>query len=178
MASYDATLIAVPEASEQPPAALDVIDPDGAQCLREFKQRMLLSEDEFGQRCESEPPAIPYMDKKLADDIRLYADFVAQLDRANMLRYTLDPKDLVAPFFVRKRSGQLRIVWDCRAVNTRFAKCPKMNMSSGSKLADLEFNTDEDVLSRRPISPITFTIWASPRSCRSSSLCRGSTWPC
>eukprot|EP00959_Pyramimonas_sp_CCMP1952_P260710 5451197-Pyramimonas_sp.AAC.1 len=92
----------------------------------------MLSEDEFGQRCESEAPVILYVDPTLAADVHKCADFVARLNRANMLRYSTNAQDLITPFFVRKKSGQLWIVWGCRAVDTRFARCPKMNMSSGS----------------------------------------------
>eukprot|EP00959_Pyramimonas_sp_CCMP1952_P128665 2690871-Pyramimonas_sp.AAC.1 len=61
-----------------------------------------------------------------------------------MLRYSTNAHDLITPFFVRKKSGQLRIARDCRAVNARFAKCPKMNMLFESKLADLEFGQGEE----------------------------------
>eukprot|EP00959_Pyramimonas_sp_CCMP1952_P091875 1923226-Pyramimonas_sp.AAC.1 len=106
----------------------------------------MLSDGEFGQRRESaEAPVVPCRDRALVEAPSKYADFAARLGRAKMLRCSTNAHDPLAPLSVRKKSGHLRIVWDRRAVDTPLAKCPNMNMSSGSKLADLEFDSGEEV---------------------------------
>jgi len=39
---------------------------------------------------------------------------------------------LIAPFFVKKKNGKLRLVLDCRGVNRRFHPPPPMALSAGS----------------------------------------------
>ena len=124
VAPYNAKLLSIPETTEQPPEALHVLDPDAAECLEQFESRMMIDEQEHGHQCENGKMVVPYMDTVLAGNATEYANFLHRLGQSGMITFTLRPKDLITPFFVKKKSGQLRVVWDCRGVNARFRSCP------------------------------------------------------
>ncbi|CAE8640645.1 unnamed protein product [Polarella glacialis] len=52
---------------------------------------------------------------------------------------------LVTPFFVTEKGGKLRLIFDCRTVNLRFKKAPKIAMGSGSSWASLEVAEGEQL---------------------------------
>ena len=85
------------------------------------------------------------MDPTLARSAQEYASFLRRLLDAHMIGYCTDPKDIVTPFFVSKKSGALRIVWDCRAVNRRFKPCPSLNLASGAKWGDLTIDAADTI---------------------------------
>lgn len=93
---------------------------------------MLLSEDEWGEIAEHNSAFRPYMDTILQNDPNKYNKFIKDLYDKNMVDITFSPKDLIAPFFVKKKSGKLRLVLDCRGVNRRFHPPPPMALSAGS----------------------------------------------
>eukprot|EP00973_Karenia_brevis_P016640 2278975-Karenia_brevis.AAC.1 len=92
---------------------------------------MMLDADEWGAVTESEPPVRPYMDEKLAASPKLYFEFISDLYGAGMLDFTDEPLDIVTPFFVGKKDGNLRLVWDCRVPNRRFKKSPAQALGTG-----------------------------------------------
>ena len=49
-----------------------------------------------------------------------------------MLSFTVEPQDLVTPFFVTKKNKRLRFILDCRGVNRRFKKPPSLALAAGS----------------------------------------------
>ncbi|CAE8681315.1 unnamed protein product [Polarella glacialis] len=55
-----------------------------------------------------------------------------------MLDFCEHAGGLVTPFFVTKKGGKLRLIFDCRVVNLRFKKAPKLAMGSGSSWSSLE----------------------------------------
>jgi hypothetical protein len=57
------------------------------------------------------------MDIVLQRDEIKYQDFVLSLYKRGVIQFTHRPKDRITPFFVTKKSGALRLVLDCRAVN-------------------------------------------------------------
>ena len=59
-----------------------------------------------------------------------------------MLAWTTSPGDRITPFFGKKKSGALRIAWDCWGVNTRFKPPPSMGLASGSRWADVAILDD------------------------------------
>ena len=77
------------------------------------------------------------MDERLAKDVKLYEDFVVGLWASNVLGLTDSPLEMNAPFFVTKKDGTLRMVWDCQVANSAFRKPPTLNQPSGASWARL-----------------------------------------
>ena len=109
-----------------------VMDPIGRDVVESPLDKMLLSEDEWGEIAEHNPGFRPYMDTILQNDPNKYNKFIKDLYDKNMVDITFSPKDLIAPFFVKKKNGKLRLVLDCRGVNRRFHPPPPMALSAGS----------------------------------------------
>eukprot|EP00973_Karenia_brevis_P034783 4799597-Karenia_brevis.AAC.1 len=68
------------------------------------------------------------MDERLANDHELYYEFVSDIFAAGMIGFTADALDIVTPFFVKKKDGMQRLVWDARVPNRRFQRAPPMAM--------------------------------------------------
>ena len=117
---YDAARLAIPAPGSSPPLLADVIDEKGRLALDNFDNVMLRSPQEFGALVESEPAPRMFMDKVLQRDFATYEGFVRDLFLAGVLGFESDPLDFITPFFVEKKNGKLRVVWDCRVVNRRF----------------------------------------------------------
>ncbi|CAE7599810.1 kidins220 [Symbiodinium sp. CCMP2592] len=97
--------------------------------------------DDFGRdilKVEEGLGVTPYMDVVLKRDSRKYVQFVHSLYLGGMIAFTDQPKDLMTPFFVAKKSGKLRLVLDCRGVNQRFKDPPSMMLAAGSSWSSVE----------------------------------------
>lgn len=68
VASYVRSLVSIPEVGATPPQLRDVLDPHGIEVLDRFEDSMLVSADEWGQRCEKGDFGEPYMDPLLKSD--------------------------------------------------------------------------------------------------------------
>ena len=78
---------------------------------------MMLSPQGWGEMVERGVRIKPFMDIVLQRDEIKYQDFVLSLYKRGVIQFTHRPKDRITPFFVTKKSGALRLVLDCRAVN-------------------------------------------------------------
>ena len=129
--SYDRALVSLPECASSPVALCEVLDESGREAVKDPLRCMMLSEQEWGMIAENQTPVEPYMDPLLKNDLPEYALFVQDLYSKNMIDFCEAPSDFVTPFFVAKKSGKLRMVLDCRAVNRRFKAPPPLPLSAG-----------------------------------------------
>lgn len=122
--AYDRDLLSLPKLGHTAPMAADLLEPQSAEVVREFRQLMMLSPDAWEQREEAGPAVKPYMDERLRGHRETYARFAADLIVAKVASLTQSPADLVTPFFVEKRGKPtIRLVFDCRVPNRRFLDC-------------------------------------------------------
>ena len=61
-----------------------------------------------------------YVDPKLIGNRRRYARFLKDLERRGRLRFATWVQEVVGLFFVRKKSGSLRLIVDARLANLHF----------------------------------------------------------
>ena len=59
-------------------------------------------------------PTPRYVDPVLDKNRRKYVQFIRRPMRGESIDFTASPTALAGLFFVRKKNGKLRIVWDCR----------------------------------------------------------------
>eukprot|EP00971_Amphidinium_carterae_P074884 1479868-Amphidinium_carterae.1 len=64
---------------------------------------------------------------------------------AGLLTFGTSCQERITPFFVPKKSGQLRIVWDCRIMNLRFKPPPEMPMATGAVLAEVSYDKEDQL---------------------------------
>ena len=136
--SYERDLVSLPQCAAEPVALDQVLDNHGRELIKDTSRCMLLSMEEWGQVCEQNQPIKTYMDVKLQSDLGAYAMFVHDLFLKGMIEFTNNPKDVVAPFFVKKKDGRQRMVLDCRAVNRRFRQPPPVALAAGYSWTRLE----------------------------------------
>ena len=135
---YDALRASLPSVGADVRPVREIIDPFGRDVLDKFRSEMVLGEKDFGKLIESEPSIKPYMDVKLRRDRCAYVRFLRDLWGRNMLGATVDPIDLVTPFFVSKKGNKQRLVWDSRVANRRFKSPPPLAMASGAAWTAVE----------------------------------------
>ena len=117
-ASYQRDLISLPA------VAAEV---EGSSCLRGDAHRLWVDWEKAQllppeQRQTDGLPARPYSDPLLVNNKAEYAHFVAQLLRSGMCRITGLRPGTVGVFFVAKKNGMLRIIFDTRITNSRCAE--------------------------------------------------------
>lgn len=129
---YVRDLVSLPEMGAHLVPLSQVMDPIGREVVGDALNRMLVDEETWGQIAEKHAGFRPYMDAVLQNNPKQYELFVKDLLDKNMIDFTSKPKDLIAPFFVQKKNGKLRLVLDCRGTNQRFKPPPAMALSAGA----------------------------------------------
>ena len=154
---YQKSQASLPKAGASAPNVEDVLDEAGREVVNGFCESMMLSPQGWGEVPRTQVKTRPYMDSTLKSDPERYMDLVETIFRAGMLDFGCEFEDLVTPFFVEKKSGMLRPVWDCRCPNRRFKPPPRMRMASGAALADFEL-------------PQGATLYGAPATSATSSI--------
>ncbi|CAK0841695.1 unnamed protein product, partial [Prorocentrum cordatum] len=121
----------IPEVDAAAPAVETVLGPIGMDYVLDSESKMMLTPDEWPRNLDSEPPVTPYMDVVLKSDAGAYHLFISDLD-------------LATPFFVAKKSGAQRLVWDARAPNRRFRAPPPLSMGASAAYGRLHLPGDRD----------------------------------
>ncbi|CAK0814978.1 unnamed protein product [Prorocentrum cordatum] len=139
---YVRSRIDIPEVGAVTLPVESVLDGIGRSYVLDYEQAMMKTPDEWSRVLDSEPPVTPYMDEVLKRDPVAYHAFIGDLVKANMLGFTYRPKDLVTPFFVAKKSGAQRLVWDARVPNRRFRDPPPLAMGTSAAYGRLQLPDD------------------------------------
>ncbi|CAE8582249.1 unnamed protein product [Polarella glacialis] len=142
---FDPVLVSIPSVGTRAPSIMSVLDPVGVDVVADYEHSMLLSSNEYGSVLEEGIKVQPYMDVILQSSISSYQAFVHSLFTRGMLDFCEHAGGLVTPFFVTEKGGKLRLIFDCRTVNLRFKKAPKIAMGSGSSWASLEVAEGEQL---------------------------------
>ena len=134
---YSRPLVSLPETGDEPIPLTQVLDPLGIDYVGNPARHMMLSEEEWGEVLEKGDIVKPYMDEILQHDRSQYGGFIKDLYGKGMFTFTSKPQEIVPPFFVRKKSGKLRLILDCRAVNRRFKRPPPLALGAGTSWAQV-----------------------------------------
>ena len=125
-AGYEPDLVSLPEVAGGCELASQLEGPD-RDCLVSFEESLLLlREDAFNQRVTEEGLPTPHWDDALVGDV--YISFVNRLLQNGMLTLSLGCRSQAGIFFVRKKSGRLRMIVDGRQGNQRMRPPPKTSM--------------------------------------------------
>ena len=87
----------------------------------------------------------PYMDRRLGNQRKLYEGFVKDLHKRGLITWSRAPKERVAVFFVKKKTGELRMVIDARRSNRRFRPPPGVELCTAEGLGRIELDLGEEV---------------------------------
>jgi len=142
---YQEELLSVPSSCRDCPNAADVVPPEAAAMLVDFEEHMVRSDLELWELQDNAEVIKPYMDRTLAGDKPAYVRFVKQLESIGVLRWCASAKERATVFFVKKKSGKLRLVVDARRSNRRFRDPPGVELATAESLGMIEVDDDTEV---------------------------------
>ena len=82
-------------------------------------------------------PARPYWDRRLASNRALLDGFIRELDACGLITYRRRVAARCGMFFVRKKSGQLRLVVDARPANAIHRRAPYTKLATTGAVGSL-----------------------------------------
>eukprot|EP00972_Heterocapsa_arctica_P115654 16448981-Heterocapsa_arctica.AAC.1 len=141
--TYDRSLLSIPAVGATPVPLTSVLPPEACAFLEDISS-LLVNEQVWGERCESQRSQATYMDVKLRSSPKHYHQFISDLWDAGLLRWSDKVAARVSVFCVAKKSGKLRLVVDCRAANRCFRECPHVPMGSGAAWGELLLEESSD----------------------------------
>ena len=141
--SYAKDLVSWPEASSTPVPLVGCLGPADSEWLATWRKHMLrASGDGIGVGSLQ-----PYTDPVLKHNKREYAGFLHELHIRNMIRFRVDQDHGQSPslgiFFVRKKNGKQRLIFDTRVLNQHFTDPPSTDLPSADAFTRLEIPEDE-----------------------------------
>ena len=135
---FDSTRVALPDDTTGAPLLEEVLPPRAMHYVEGDYTRMLKSEIEMLELQDHAEEVRPYMDEVLRWNKNEYAKFVHRLLDKKMLQLTVEPREEVTMFFVKKKCNALRMVIDCRRPNRRFRRPPGVSLATPEAMAALE----------------------------------------
>ena len=134
--------ISWPEASSQPVSAMGCLAKGDREWLGAWRTHMLRPSDDVVAEQE---PFTPYIDPVLKHNKMEYAGFLEELHQRNMIGFTniSEYGGMLGVFFVKKNSGQLRLIFDTRKLNQLFRDPPNTDLPSAEAFTLLETVQDK-----------------------------------
>lgn len=142
LAPYKEGSVSLPGDVKGAPMVRDLLPEEDQAMLDGFDQRMLREREEFEQ-LSAASTIKPYMDPALQRNKRRYKRFLQDLQGRGLLHFTRQPQEFVGVFFVKKKSGALRLIIDARPANRRFRDPPGVHLCTAEGLARIEVEMAE-----------------------------------
>ena len=137
--------VSLPDNVDDSPVISELCRGEPLRYLQQGESSMLRSAPELEKQEILDGPARCYVDPVLAADQAKYLDFVRDLARRGLLGFCSKPRSKVGVFFVKKKSGQLRLVIDARPANRVFDLPPGVSLASSESFSKLECGDGEEV---------------------------------
>eukprot|EP00435_Cladocopium_sp_Y103_P063778 s336_g25.t1 len=142
--SYAKDLVSWPEASSHPVALEGCLCPADREWLATWREQMLRPEDAGN----IEGIVKPYTDPILKHNQVEYAGFLQELHQRSMIRYRVhtshdEHHPALGIFFVKKKNGKQRLIFDTRVLNQRFIDPPSTDLPSADSFTRLEIPEGE-----------------------------------
>ena len=143
LGSYNPEMLSLPEVGNQPVALEDLWGKNGQQFVGTFIHNVTLPENEAKSRIKATGLRQCYSDPLLRDR-KTFANLVSRLHACGLVTYSRQPSKCFAElFFVKKKSGQLRMVVDCRHSNQWFREPIGVSLATGDALSRIEVQPHE-----------------------------------
>ena len=130
--------ISWPQVSNRPVPLGECLPDADREWLGAWRQHMLQPDDV----CKSQRvDVVPYIDPILKHNPQAYNDFLKELVSRNMIDFKIDDGSAASlgVFFVKKKSGQLRLIFDTRKLNQEFVPPPSTDLPSADAFTRTEF---------------------------------------
>ena len=134
--------ISWPEVQSEPVPVTGCLPPADREWLGAWRTHMLRSRDD---PIVSEAQVVPYIDPVLKHNKSEYAGFLSELAKRNMIGFSANSEyeSMLGIFFVKKKSGQLRLIFDTRKLNQLFIDLFSTDLPSAEAFTRLEMLEDQ-----------------------------------
>ena len=129
--------------TDAPQLADDLLPPLERSQLESFSDCMLLGAEERGALCDDISSFANCYHDPGFNCPQTWACFVCELYRASVIRFTETPRVSLGVFFVSKKSGKLRMIFDARRSNLLFKSPPRTTLGSIEALSRLDLTPAE-----------------------------------
>ena len=145
--SYAKDLVSWPSAGAKAVELQHHLDGANRELLLDWRTAMLRTPQDFTQYIANSTPLKPYIDPELAGSPLSYSGFLERLHEAGMLRFRLaqEKSGALGLFFIKKKDGTLRLIFDTRKLNRRFKEPPHTDLPTASAMSHLECVPDNPV---------------------------------
>ncbi|CAK0801028.1 unnamed protein product, partial [Prorocentrum cordatum] len=109
---YEFGSVSLPEHVHDAADVTAVLDAEDRLIIEGWQQSMMRSPDELRQLNERLGDIKPFWDKKLSRNQKAYRQFILDLDRRGMIKWTTDPIEHAGLLFVGKKDKSLRLIID------------------------------------------------------------------
>ncbi|CAK0843088.1 unnamed protein product [Prorocentrum cordatum] len=135
--------ISLPAAGARPTPMVDIDEVAGQNIARRL-QELFLPRQLGLERLQEAGPRRLYTDLALRNP-RLYAEVVRWLQDAGLVDFHSAAECNVGLFFVRKKSGQLRMILDGRHASPRFHAADSVELATGAAFSQIAVDGDEPI---------------------------------
>ena len=134
---YAPEKVSLPRLAGAPVRLEDVLDPHAREALVDFRDHILTDDHTYRQRLK-DSPVRPYQDVRIREDRGVYLGFLRSLFERGLLGSSGSRRGRVTPFFVSKKGGSQRLVFDCRRTNQMFCHAPFTEIGCSEAFSSIE----------------------------------------
>ncbi len=120
VSSYDEDFLSVPPGGTTAVPAIALTSDEVSKLLCDWESRMLRPVAEVQELRDAAGLHQCYTDSKPTRSSKTYMKFLRRLHAAGLVEFRVDLTPTVGCFFVRKRDGSLRVIFDTRIANLDF----------------------------------------------------------
>ena len=145
---YAQDKVSWPARGSKPVSLVDGLAPADRKLLHNWDSYMLRDSDDYHTHISTHHVYKPYCDPELMRDPTSYGKFLQRLHDAGMLRWRVatEKQGALGIFFVKKKDGSLRLIFDTRKLNLKFKDPPKTELPTSAALSQIEGPAGCDLL--------------------------------
>jgi hypothetical protein len=128
---YDALRVSLPVGQSAPVPMSKYLKQHTQELV---KIENILADDDVVAWRQHNEPTTSYTDVRLKHDRVLYLSFLKSLVACGILSVSRVSRGKVTPFFVTKKGGKQRLVFDCRIINQMFRRAPRVELAQAEAL--------------------------------------------
>ena len=145
LARYDPALLRVAAGSVEPKDAKRLLRPEVSALLANFRDHIELPPEAVQAVVASATLPRPDWDPTLSSNRAMRHDLFRKLLRIGVLGPHSSLKASVGLFFVKKKSGDIRMVVDARVANALHRRPPRAVLGTAASLSELDLGFDADL---------------------------------
>ena len=164
---YDKQKVSWPDVGSLPSQLCAGLPEAENSMLSNWQSHLLETQDDEQPAPPQSTPIVLYCDKHLFHSPTSYSQFLQGLHLANMLGLSgkvSQGAGVLRVFFVAKKDGSLRLIFDTRFLNTKFPDPPKTSLPTAAAFSSIEVQTEQTLLSASADVRNAFYVLQVPES--------------